>query len=268
VTGIISGCTFAVRYGSSHVFSGIVSGCTDAVRDATGIYFSGTVSGCNQGLNSSACCVVAGTISGCNYGAANGGGHTISGAISGCNYALSYTDAKLIGAIFSGNTNNVAYSSFLQGQARLVRAYDFNGTPGDTRSWSAGGYGATDATTPAPAFADSHKFTMVDVKFWSYHQDEIMAYKDRPLIISVGCKNGATGLTERARVELIEGPAEDPFVSGTPSQQLIASDDIDWHIDRWFVMPTTDTTYWLRGSAKHGSGNAYVAWRVEPVESD
>jgi hypothetical protein len=244
----VSGCTYGIYYGSGHTISGTMSGCTYGIRYGSG-------------------CTISGTMSGCTYGVYSGSGHTISGTISGCAYGINYAGARLIGATL-GNTTDVVYSGSEQGQYHLVRAYDYGGTAGDTRSWSAGGYGARDATTPAPAFDASHKFTMVDANFWNYHQDDIQAYRDRPLIISVAAKNGATGLTGRARVELIEGPAEDPFITGTPTRQLISSDDTDWHIDRWFVMPTADTTYVIRGCAKHGSGNAYVAWRVEPVETD
>lgn len=201
-------------------------------------------------------------------GVYSGSGHTISGIVSGCTYGVYYAGLTFVGATLATNITNVVASGVNQGQVHLVRAYDYGGAAGDTRSWSAGGYGATDTSIPAPGFADSFKLTMTDASFWNYHQDGIMAYKDRPLIISVACKNGAAGLTGRARVELIEGPAEDPFLGGTPTKQYIAPDDTDWHIDRWFVMPTANTTYTIRGSAKHGSENAWVAWRVESVPQE
>lgn len=289
VSGVVSGCTTGLYNCHSTTLSGVASGSSTAMGG--GPYqpiVSGLVSGCGSGFYNSygGILLAAGVISGCRYGYQSCWGGMAAGAISNCSnainastgvvascafsdcaYAVSNSGALLVGATFV-NTTFANRADYVVADARLIRSYDHNGTPGDTRSYSGGGYGASDATTPAPGFADSFKLTMTSASHWNRMEEEIVAKKDVPLIISIAAKNGATGLTQRARVELIEGPSEDPIVGGTPTKQYIAPDDTDWHIDRWFLMPTADTIYTIRGSAKHGSQNAWVAWRVEPAPQE
>lgn len=192
-----------------------------------------------------------------------GYGNTVS-TISGCTYGINCSGARLVGCGFSGNIADIATDAYVMTDALTIRSYQHNGIDGDNRCWCGAGSGATDATVAAPGFADSFKLTMTNASFWTRMDDEITVYEGRPIVIVGQIKNGTTGLTGRARLELFEELAEDPLpFGGTPIEQDIAPDDTDWHEVRWLYTASKTTTLTIRFSAKHGSNNAWGAWRVE-----
>ena len=221
-----------------------------------------TISGCGSGIYYGSGNTVS-TISGCDEGIYYGYGNTVS-TISGCDDGIICSGARLVGTVFSDNTADVATDVYAMADALTTRSYQHNGVAGDNRVWCGAGSGATDATVAAPGFADSFKLTMTNASFWTRMDDEITVYEGRPIVIVGQIKNGTTGLTGRARLELFEELAEDPLpFGGTPIEQDIAPDDTDWHEVRWLYTASKTTTLTIRFSAKHGSNNAWGAWRVE-----
>jgi hypothetical protein len=274
----ISGCTYGIYYGYGNTVS-TISGCDDGINGGYGNTVS-TISGCDNGIIGGSgntvstisgcdCGIYRGsgntvsTISGCTYGIYYGSGNTVS-TISGCDNGINRSGARLVGCGFSGNIADIATDVYAMADALTTRSYQHNGVAGDNRVWCGAGSGATDATVAAPGFADSFKLTMTNASFWTRMDDEITVYEGRPIVIVGQIKNGTTGLTGRARLELFEELAEDPLpFGGTPIEQDIAPDDTDWHEVRWLYTPAKTTTLTIRFSAKHGSNNAWGAWRVE-----
>ena len=249
-----------IIYSSGNAVS-TISGCARGINDGSGNTVS-AISGCTYGIYYGSGNTVS-TISGCDNGINGGYGNTVS-TISGCDNGINCSGARLVGTVFSDNTADVATDVYAMADALTPRSYQHNGVAGDNRVWCGAGSGATDATVAAPGFADSFKLTMTNASFWTRMDDEITVYEGRPIVIVGQIKNGTTGLTGRARLELFEELAEDPLpFGGTPIEQDIAPDDTDWHEVRWLYTASKTTTLTIRFSAKHGSNNAWGAWRVE-----